>query len=525
MSHNREIHSEQMMVVISMVEEWACLKSLLKKCYGDKSHKLTFGSQGSFQLCNFTLESHTISLQYAELKQDMTEESIARAINGCFRSDKEGINSFLLLIQGGYYTKAGRRLIEILQAHFGAEALKYLIILSLEDGEVVDTLDDMLLDLIKACNGRYCRVMSSAGSGSMRALLEMVDNMLTENGVTGYTETMLSEAKKRSTEDSAMNMLKQKVQEAEETEQAFEELVQQNDERRAKEMEELKAKHAEERKKEAAQKRRYESKRESLQEAVLSHRALMHLQTSSPSDDYTKKTCVILLGVSGSGKSSALNLILERAGNQYSANGSNPEPAPSTLFCERKDVFTGGRQLILVDTPELWDEDGVENVEVVKDCLALALPGPHVFLIVLQVGRFTQGECAMLGNLQRIFGRECAEHAILLFVSFEGSQYRPHRINDYVSDAHSTLQEIIRKCGSRFYELNISKSQNALSYPQVKDLLSGINKLVASHGGHPYIVKRFSAQELQERNKMIEDRKEGTLEVNHLLSDDEYLCS
>lgn len=172
-----------------------------------------------------------------------------------------------------------------------------------------------------------------------------------------------------------------------------------------------------------------------------------------------------------------------------------------------------------MDTPELWDEDGVENLELVKDCLALSLPGPHVFLLVLQVDRFTQGECEMLGHLQKIFGRDFAQHAIVVFVRCDGNQHRPQRINDFVAGAHATLQGFIQKCGSRFYELNVTKSQNALSYLQVKDLLSGINKLIASYGGHSYSVKRFSVQELQERKKVIEERKEGALEVNYLLRD------
>lgn len=227
---------------------------------------------------------------------------------------------------------------------------------------------------------------------------------------------------------------------------------------------------------------------------------------------------VVLLGLSGSGKSSALNLILERAGNQYPINASSHEPPQPTLACERKEVFAAGRRFILVDTPELWDEDGVENLELVKDCLALSLPGPHIFLLVLQVERFTQGECEMLWHLQKIFGREFAEHTIVLFVRFEDNQNRSQRIYDYVAGAHATLQDLIRKCGSRYYELNFAKSQNALSYPQVKDLLSGINKLAASHGGRSYST-RFTVQELQERKKVIEERKEGLLEVNYLLRD------
>uniref|UniRef100_A0A3B4Z409 AIG1-type G domain-containing protein n=1 Tax=Stegastes partitus TaxID=144197 RepID=A0A3B4Z409_9TELE len=220
---------------------------------------------------------------------------------------------------------------------------------------------------------------------------------------------------------------------------------------------------------------------------------------------------VVLLGLSGSGKTSALNLILERAGNQYSVNGLSHESASTTSSCEKKEAFAAGRRLVLVDTPELWDEDGVEAVELVKDCLALALPGPHVFLLVLQVGRFTQGESDMLGHLQRIFGREFAEHAVVLFVRFDSKTRE--KIDDHVSGAHSSLQELIRKCGSRYYELNVSKSQNALSFPQVKDLLSGINKLAASHGGRPYAVRRFSVQELQQRSKVMEERKEGTRTV------------
>lgn len=228
---------------------------------------------------------------------------------------------------------------------------------------------------------------------------------------------------------------------------------------------------------------------------------------------------IILLGLSGSGKTSALNLILERAGYQYSISGSDPEPPQPTSSCERKEVFAAGKPLILVDTPELWDEDGVENLELVKDCLALSFPGPHVFLLVLQVGRFTQGECEMLGHLQKIFGRDFAEHAVVLFVRFDCNQHRPQRIDDYVAGAHATLQGLIQKCGSRYYELNLTKSQNALSYPQVKDLLSGINKLVASHGGRSLSVRRFPVKELQERKKMIEEGKEGALEGNYLLRD------
>nr|XP_046268116.1 GTPase IMAP family member 8-like [Scatophagus argus] len=517
MSHNGITNMRPMMVVISTVEQWLSLKSLLKDNSVDKSLKVTFSSLGSNQVCDLTVDGRSISLHYADVKEDVTEEAITQAIDDSFKSCTKGICTFLLLIQGGHYTKSERRMIEILQAHFGAEALNYMAVLSLEDGNVADTLEDALMELINTCDGRYCRVTSAAARDKLCALLEMVGYMLSENGVTGYTEAMLTDAKKRSTEDSAMKMLKQKVQEAEEKEQAYRQLIKQQEDRRAKEMVALREKHAEERRKEAGEIKEFEAKREGLEEAVISHRAMLQVQMSAADADDTKKISLILLGLSGSGKSSALNLILDRAGNQYSADGSGNQPPQSTVSCERKEAFAAGRQLVLVDTPELWDEDGVENPELVKDCLALSLPGPHIFLLVLQVGRFTQGECDMFGHLQKIFGRDFAEHAIILFVRLDGNQHRPQKINDYVAGGHATLQGLVQKCGSRYYELNVSKSQNALSYPQVKDLLSGINKLVASYGGRPHSVKRFSMQELQERKRVIEERKEGALEENYLL--------
>lgn len=330
---------------------------------------------------------------------------------------------------------------------------------------------------------------------------------------------MLTEAKKRSMDNSSMRILKEKVQEAEEKEMAFELMVQQQEERRAKEMEEMRAKHAEERRKEASEKQQHKKRKESLEEAVISHRATLQPQMNPTNDENTKTTSIILLGLSGSGKSSALNLILERAGNQYLVNASCFEAPQPTIYCERKEVITAGRKLVIVDTPELWDEDGFEELEQVKDCLALSLPGPHIFLLVLQEGRFTQGECEMLVQLQKIFGKEFTEYAIVLFVNFDGSQHGPLRIDDYVAGSHASLQDLVRKCGSRYHDLNVSKSQNAVSFPQVKDLLSGINKLVASHGGQPYTVRRFYMQELQERRKFIEETKEEALEINSLLRD------
>lgn len=257
---------------------------------------------------------------------------------------------------------------------------------------------------------------------------------------------------------------------------------------------------------------------------------------------------MVLLGVSGSGKTSALTLIAQLAASHHgtgpvSLPWSHPEP---THCCQRTKVTLGdreeedgrwGRQLVLVDTPELWDEDGREDAELVQDCLALALPGPHVFLLVLQLGRFTQAESHMLGHLQKIFGRDFAERALVLFVqNQEGPQQQqqvPYHLQaptfhlgpqqgacDYVYGAHTSLQALVRCCGARFHQLTIyhggAEEQSSL---QVRELLAAIERLVAAHGGRPHLGKRFSVAVLQKRRQAMKEGGTGGLEGNCLLTE------
>lgn len=265
--------------MVATAEHWFSLTSLLQNPSGNHP-QCAFTSVGCSQVCELTVEHHTLRLRYAELKQDGGEENIAQQIDGCFRSCKDGSCIFLLLIEGGFYSKRERRMIEILQAHFGAEALKFLVVLSLENVRIADTLDDGLMELINTCDGRYCRVASFGAGDGLRPLLEIVDLTLIEHGGAGYSDAMLTEAKRRSTEDASMKMLKQKLQEADEKGRAFEEILKIQEDRRARELEALRAKHAEERKREVAERKKHESKRESLEEAVVSHRAMLQRQMS-----------------------------------------------------------------------------------------------------------------------------------------------------------------------------------------------------------------------------------------------------
>ncbi len=65
-----------------------------------------------------------------------------------------------------------------------------------------------------------------------------------------------------------------------------------------------------------------------------------------------------------------------------------------TTVCMKGVGDVQGRSVAVVDTPGLFDtaltKEKVQE-EIVK-CVSLSAPGPHVFIIVLSVGRFTNEE-------------------------------------------------------------------------------------------------------------------------------------
>ncbi|KAG7234625.1 hypothetical protein INR49_004206 [Caranx melampygus] len=193
MSHNGAAPTRRTVTVVALVEEWSSLKSLLQESAGEGDHRPPSAPWGQTR---------------SERRHDrgghqQSDGELLQALHAW-------IECFLLLIQvditpregrvDGRSWTAGRR------PHGADQRVRW------------EVLSHHVI----------------CSSTQMRALLEMIEFTLAESGTSGYTEAMLVEARTRSTEDSAMTMLKQKVREAEQKEQAFRQLVLQQEERRTR---------------------------------------------------------------------------------------------------------------------------------------------------------------------------------------------------------------------------------------------------------------------------------------------------
>ncbi|XP_057675037.1 GTPase IMAP family member 7-like, partial [Corythoichthys intestinalis] len=123
-------------------------------------------------------------------------------------------------------------------------------------------------------------------------------------------------------------------------------------------------------------------------------------------------------------------------------------------------------------------------------CIQVTSPGPRAFLLVLQVGRFTEEEQNCIQALQKLFGPEASRHMIVLFT--RGDELGGATIQEHVSSGHPTLQELVRRCGGRYHVFNNKK---ICKRRQVVHLIKMIDNIVASNGGKHFSDEMFEAAE------------------------------